>query len=231
MQSPKNPTTTQPAGVPTPSLKPRRGRSWKRAKRIEIAVRLESLFIPDADIARHMGITVAALYYIKATPEYQAKKITIQTGILSQYDSQINLTAEEQKDEINDLVPLALGAAKTALLDKTNPFHYKFAQDILDRNRATAKISRSELQLLPPPDTHKENEAAKELLSMLEAESIPNSPASSESSPLIPIYLPPESLLTEEEKEALIKEEREEQEAADALIGEILPPTRDDLIQ
>lgn len=231
MQSPKNPTIAQPIVTVPISLKPRRGRSWKRLKRIEIAVRLESMFIPDQDIARHMGITVAALHYIKATPEYQAKKITLQTGILSQYDQHINLTAEEQKEEINSLIPLALGAAKTALLDKTNPFHYKFAQDILDRNAATSKISRNQHSVVETVDTHKENSAAQELLKMLEAETGPGLKVVPDPLPQAPIIytLPP--MLTEEERQALVEEERLEQEEADTLQGEIMPPTRADLLQ
>lgn len=150
------------------SLKPHRGRSWKRARRIEIVCRLESMFIPDADIANHLGITVQALHHIKICPEYQALKIQIQTGVISVYDKDRLATQEAQKEEIEDLIPLALGSIKHILLDRNHRDHAKVALDLMDRNKATSKISRTEHSLDANLNTNKENERAKELLALLE---------------------------------------------------------------
>lgn len=151
------------------SLKPHRGRSWKRARRIEIVCRLESMFIPDADIANHLGITVQALHHIKICPEYQALKIQIQTGVISVYDKDRLATQEAQKEEIEDLIPLALGSIKHILLDRNHKDHAKVALDLMDRNKATSKISRTEHSLDANLNTNKENERAKELLALLES--------------------------------------------------------------
>jgi len=158
-----------PLGIhnPTYSLKPHRGRSWKRARRIEIVALLESKFISDQDIANHLGITVGAVQAIKSTPEYQAKRITLQTGLMSQYDQNFGLTEEEQRDELNQMVPMALSAMKRALTDPLSPHHYKAVQDVIDRNPATAKISKMEHSLKEEKDINKENLQARELLKML----------------------------------------------------------------
>jgi len=126
------------------------------------------MFIPDADIANHLGITVQALHHIKICPEYQALKIQLQTGVISVYDKDRLSTQEAQKEEIADLIPLALGSIKNILLDKTHPHHAKVALDLMDRNKATSKISRTELSVGERLNTTKENERARELLALLE---------------------------------------------------------------
>jgi hypothetical protein len=151
------------------SLKPRRGRSWKRQRRIDIVARLEAAFIPDADIARHLGLTVPALHHIKTCPEYLAKRITLQTGILSQYDEKILLDDNAKQEEVQELSALALNAVRAILLDRTHPHHAKTAETMLDRDRATAKISRMEHSAAPPIHTTAQDEKNKELLLLLGA--------------------------------------------------------------
>ena len=163
------------AGNPVVSLKPRKGRSWKRLRRIQIVCELESHFIPDADIARHLGITVPALHHIKICPEYQALKISKQTGIISEYEKAFTLTPEDIRQEMSDMGGLALRNVRKALVDYTNPYHMKASLDMLDRVPETSKISRMDhrLQLQDKLDTSKENLRAKELLAILAANDIP----------------------------------------------------------
>ncbi|HEY1646326.1 MAG TPA: hypothetical protein VGF75_08285 [Candidatus Saccharimonadales bacterium] len=152
------------------SLKPRQGRSWKRARRIDIVSRLEAQFIPDADIARHLGLTVQALHHIKTSPEYLAKRTTLSAGVLSVYDRARLESEEAQKDELEDLIPDALYAVKTVLQDRTHPQYSRVAMDILDRNRHTSKISRTQHSLEKPPDTTEHDAKAAELLALLAPE-------------------------------------------------------------
>lgn len=170
------------------SLKPRRGRSWKRQRRIDIVARLEAAFIPDADIARHLGLTVPALHHIKTCPEYLAKRITLQTGILSQYDEKILLDDNAKQEEVQELSALALNAVRAILLDRTHPHHAKTAETMLDRDRATAKISRMEHSAAPPIHTSAQDEKNKELLLLLGAR-VTEEPLSPEPA-LVPIALP-----------------------------------------
>jgi hypothetical protein len=160
---------TTPTGKP--SLKPSRGRSWKRLRRIEIVATLEDMFIPDAEIANHLGLTVGAIQAIKSTPEFLAKRISLKTGIPSVYDQHRLDLAEDQKQELNDLVPLSLTSVKRILLDPKHPHHAKIAMDILDRNQATSKISRTQHSVAPDADISKENQKANELLALLDGSS------------------------------------------------------------
>ena len=152
-----------------PSVKPHKGRTWKRLRRIQIVCELESQFVPDADIARHLGLTVAALWHIKGTPEYQSLKVSKQTGVMSVYEK-LRMTSEDIKDEIEEMIPLALRNVKTALIDHNNPYHMKASMDMMDRHESTLKISRikNEHDLSKVLDTSKENAKARELLAMLE---------------------------------------------------------------
>src|SRR5271170_2101129 len=100
------------------SIKPNKGRSWKRLRRIQQVCRLESMFVPDADIANHLGITVQALYHIKKCVEYQALKFELQTGIISVYTKNMLASAEDQKDKVDELIPLALNSIENILLDR-----------------------------------------------------------------------------------------------------------------
>lgn len=159
------------APVQRGTCKPRMGRTWKRLRRIQIVCELEAQFIPDADIARHLGITVGALHHIKITPEYASLKISKQTGIMSVYEK-MRLTPDEIKSEMDDMFPLAMRNIKTALVDAHNPYHMKVSMDMLDRNESTLKISRikNEHDLSKVLDTSKENIRARELLAMLEGD-------------------------------------------------------------
>lgn len=159
-----------PVGIhnPTYSLKPRKGRSWKRTRRIEIVALLESKFVSDQQIADHLGLTVGAIQAIKSTPEFLAQRMELSTGVLSMYKQATLSSAEAQKDELDSMMPMALHSVKRILQDPTNPNHAKVALDLLDRNKATSKISRTEHSLAPVQDFHKENESAKALLALLD---------------------------------------------------------------
>jgi len=161
------------SSVPQPlaSCKPRRGRTYKRLMRIRIVCELESQFIPDADIARHLGITVAALHHIKLCPEYQALRISRQTGVMSVYEA-TRLTPDEIKADIDEMTTFALRNVRQALIDSNNPYHMKASMDMLDRNESTLKISRikNEHDVSKLLDHSKENQKARELLAMLESD-------------------------------------------------------------
>src|SRR5580693_3275961 len=149
------------------SLKPRRGRSWKRAVKIEAVVRLESQMISDQEIARHLGCTVQNIYQIKNSPEYQAKRLTLLHGVLSIYDRDSLVTDEQKKDAVQEMGQIALIQAKNMLLDRAHPAHAKVVLDLLDRNPATAKITKTQHFLAPATSFSRETERANELLEML----------------------------------------------------------------
>jgi hypothetical protein len=161
--------------VPSPSLKPYRGRSWKRLRRIDIVARLEAMFISDQEIANHLGLTVGAIQAIKSTPEFLAKRITLQTGVLSHYDNALMSDVDKQ-ESIKELSTLALHNAKRILLDKSDPNHGKAVFEILDRDKATSKISRQEHSVAQTRDLSKQNDSAMELLKMLGAPVEPQLP-------------------------------------------------------
>lgn len=195
-----------PIGIhnPTVSLKPRLGRSWKRARRIEIVARLESKFLSDQDIANHLGLTVGAIQAIKRSPEFTAKRNTLATGILSVYDQAMLTGEENQKAEVEDMIPLALGAVKEALLDKTSPHHMKAALDMLDRARSTAKITKLEHSVADKSNINKENEQARKLLAMLDA------PPEVNITPETPYNPPVMGLIEDKTSESEIKDAAEE---------------------
>lgn len=158
-----------PIGIHNPqySLKPRRGRSWKRLRRIEIVALLESKFVSDQQIADHLGLTIGAIQAIKSTPEFLAQRMELSTGVLSTYKLAALSNAEAQKDELESLVPFALHSVKRILQDPLHKDHAKVALDIFDRTKATSKISRTEHSVEVAKDFHRENESARALLALL----------------------------------------------------------------
>jgi len=174
------------------SLKPKKGRSWKRLRRIAIVAELEKLFISDAEIANHLGLTVAAIQAIKSTPEFLAKRISLQTGVLSIYEQRSMQTEEDMKDALDELVPTAINSVRAILLDKTHKDHARVAVDMLDRNTATSKISRTQHSVAPPPNTSKEDAQARELLAILQGSVEP---------PQLPSPPSPQILVTPEDSQ------------------------------
>jgi hypothetical protein len=185
-----------PVGIHNPiySLKPRLGRSWKRARRIEIVALLESKFISDAEIANHLGLTIPAITAIKSTPEFLAKRVELATGIMSQYTAAFELSDQDVKDDLRALVPIAIMATKRAALDPTSPHHFKAVDTILDRNLVTAKTTKTEHSVKDTKDLSEENRRSLELLNMLGEEDSPKSPVLPN---LEGDYKPPVGLLEE----------------------------------
>lgn len=168
------------------SLKPRRGRTWKRARRIEIVARLEAAFISDQEIANHLGLTVGAIQAIKHSDEYLARRLTLSTNQLSVYDNHLLDDENYRQEALSELNIMALGSVKTILTDRAHPAHAKVALDLLDRNPLTAKITKTQHSLEQKPDFNKENQRAKELLGLLGEVPVEPEPAPSHDSVGIP---------------------------------------------
>lgn len=149
------------------SLLVRKGRSWKRARRIEMVARLETMFISDQDIAITLGITVPAVTKIKQSLEYQAKRIALNAGTLSVYDEALEKSLEDKRVELDYLHSMAMSQAKRILMDRTDPNHGKMVMDMFDRNESTAKITKQKLSVDEKPDFSRENLRAQELVKML----------------------------------------------------------------
>ena len=159
--------STAPVTTTSSSLKPRRGRSWKRLQRIRIVAELEAKFIQDSEIAAHLGITVGAVQAIKRSQEYTSYRVAAATGTLTVYESMRLTTEEAQKDELQTMIPNALNAVRSILSDKTHPHFAKVALDLLDRVPSTSKVSRINHSVSRGPDISQQDRENQELLELL----------------------------------------------------------------
>src|SRR6185312_14690693 len=85
------------------------GMTWKRRMRVEKAAQLTALgVLSDGEIAAFIGITQPALSVLKTTSEFKNAMISLSTGLITQEHQAIARTIEYQREEIADMVPMAL---------------------------------------------------------------------------------------------------------------------------
>ena len=144
------------------------GRTWRRIMRIDRAARLTAEGIySNADIARHIGINVQTLVYIKQTPEFQARMVQIKSGVMAQEDIDILESLEFQKEQIKAMVPTALSRLQTLLLSKNEQIAYKALQEVLDRDGNHSKVSRTSVSFEDKTDYTRTNALGLDILAVV----------------------------------------------------------------
>lgn len=156
------------------------GMTWKRRMRVEKAAQLTALgILSDAEIARHIGITQAAFSVLKTTGYFKSTMITLSTGILSQETQAIARTIEYQREEIADMVPMALQNLRKIALGNKPELALKASLEILDRDGKHSKVSRTSVLVENHVDLNVVNATGNNILNILRGvapEAIPTDP-------------------------------------------------------
>jgi hypothetical protein len=156
-----------------------KGAAWKRIMRIEKAALLTSKGVFSNDqIAAFIGINPQTLVLLKQTPEFQARMLSLATGIIEQHDLDVREDLEFQKEELRSMVPVALQRMKELMLSSNQHISYRAAQDILDRQGDHAKVSRSAIDLKESISLSATNQVAQSIRDILAA--APTRPAPSQ---------------------------------------------------
>ena len=154
-----------------------KGMTWKRRMRVQKAASLTALgILSDKEIASHIGITQAAFSVLKTTNQFKSAMIELSTGIISQETQAVARSIEYQREEIADMVPLALQNLRNLVLHKNPQIALKATQEILDRDGKHSKVSRSSITVENHVDMSTVNNIGNNILNILRAkapESIP----------------------------------------------------------
>lgn len=154
------------------------GKHWRRLIRIEKAALLTSKGIFDNNqIAAFINIHPQTLIYLKQTPEFKARMISLQTGIIEQHDLSIREDEEFQAQELKAMVPVALQKLKELLLSGNQNISLKALQDVLDREGTHAKVSRTAIDVKEQVNLNVVNQVAANILNVLA--NAPKSPTAS----------------------------------------------------
>ena len=125
-----------------------KGTAWKRMLRIEKAAILTSKGIfSNEQIAAFIGIHTQTLILLKATPEFKARMISLQTGIIDQNSEAVRLDTEFQTQELRAMVPIGLQKLRELMLSGNPHVALKATQDVLDREGTHAKVSRTAIDV------------------------------------------------------------------------------------
>jgi hypothetical protein len=123
-------------------------KSWRRLARIEKAALLTSKGVFNNDqIAAFIGIHPQTLVYLKQTPEFQARMLSLATGIIEQHDISIREDEEYQAQELKSMVPMAIQKLKELVLSSNQHIALRASADVLDREGTHAKVSRSAIDI------------------------------------------------------------------------------------
>lgn len=145
-----------------------KGRQWRRLIRIEKAALLTSKGIFSNDqIAMHIGVHPQTLIYLKQTPEFKARMIALQTGIVEQHDIAIREDEEYQRQELKSMVPLALMKMRELAMSSNQQVAYRASQDILDREGTHAKVSRTAIDVKEQVNLNVVNQVASSIMDIL----------------------------------------------------------------
>jgi hypothetical protein len=165
------------------------GRTWKRQMRIERAVRLEMMgMFSEEEISAQIGITKQALQYIKKTPSYLSKRVALSSGIVAVMDSELLLTRENLKQEVQEMIPSALIVLRNTILAgaragsslNERKLAVSVSQDMLDREGTLAKVSKTSVTLEKETSLKDYDSTADAMLAVLTAHSqIPDDMVSS----------------------------------------------------
>lgn len=146
------------------------GMTWKRRMRVQKAASLTALgVLSDKDIAAHIGITQAAFSVLKSTKQFKAAMIELSTGIISQETQAVARHHEYQREEIADMVPLALQNLRNMALSKKPEIALKASLEILDRDGKHSKVSRTSVTLEQHVDLSTTNNIAANILNILKS--------------------------------------------------------------
>lgn len=144
------------------------GMTWRRRIRIERAARLTATgLFSNEQIAQQMGINPQTLVHLKQTKAFQNAMIEIKTGIISQENLEVARVHEAQREELADMVPMALMNLRKFALSSNPVVALKANLEILDRDGNHSKVSRTSVVLDPSVDLDSVNAVGNNILNVL----------------------------------------------------------------
>ena len=157
---------TTPLGNPSAKVAP--GKTYKRRLKIEKIARLTAAGYTDEEIGFSVGITKVYVSMLRRTPEYIAILAEVNSGVISEIDSNLREDIANVRLEIRGMVPAAILALRDALYDKSNPrLRLEAAKEILDREGSIVKVSKTEVKLEKETDFTKHDAISDEILNAL----------------------------------------------------------------
>lgn len=142
--------------------------SHRTRQRMEIAARLESMGVPDVDIARHVGLTYAGLAQLKQRHEYKTLRVQVASGILSMHDVAIGEDINELRAKIRQNAPVAIQAIIDTINQKTDPkLRLQASKDLLALDDRLAKVSKHEHTFSEKDISDKDSSIANNLATAL----------------------------------------------------------------
>lgn len=152
------------------ALHPTMRMTYKRVQKIERIARLtlDPSGFTNAQIANILGCHVQTIVIIRQMPEFHAKVVELQSGVLSHYDQTLRSNLDTSRQELKDMLPLALNVIKNAAMGKYgSALAYKAAADIMDREGNLAKVSKTTVSLENIPNMSIDPLIASNLMALL----------------------------------------------------------------
>jgi hypothetical protein len=138
--------------------------------RIEKAALLTSKGVFSNDqIAAFIGVHPQTLIYLKQTPEFQSRMISLATGVIEQHDISMREDEEYQAAELRAMVPMALQKLKELVLSQNQHIALRASADVLDREGTHAKVSRSAIDIKEQVSLSAVNQVAQTIRDVLAA--------------------------------------------------------------
>lgn len=159
------------------SVKPRKGRYFRRHLRMEQAARLEaSGQFSNNEIANILNVQLCTLHQMKAQPEYLIKRAELATGVVVDLQEGLRADADNLRREIQDMLPSALrtlrnavqrGAVNNAPITDIK-VGMEAAKEIMDREGTFSKVSKSEIKIKEAPNLSVFEQTETDLLKLLQ---------------------------------------------------------------
>jgi len=155
-----------------------KGMGLKRRMKIEKAARLCATGLyADKDIAKHLGMTPVYLTQLKTTKEFHAASIAVMSGVLSQENDAALASVEARREELEDMVPVALLRLRNMVLSRNENIAMKAVTEILDRDGNLAKVSKSTVELKKTEDMSAASATATSILDILRGAGVQVAPS------------------------------------------------------
>lgn len=152
--------------------------TWKRALKIERIVRLtiDPAQYTNEQIANHLRVSVATIVLVKQTPQFHSKMLEVTSNVMSDHDAEIRQDTEAMKQELRSMVPSAMMVIRNAVSGRMGPqAQYKASLEVLDRDGAIAKVSRTQVSVTTPPSMVIDASITNNLIALLQSAPTANS--------------------------------------------------------
>lgn len=154
--------------------KPSKGNSFRKLKRFEDIVRLESAGFTPTQIGAMLCISHTRVKTIQKSPDYLIARMKITHGIILDHEANLSMIKEQRREMLTQLLPPALQILANELQRPATTLAERKHQtaltlELMDREGTFAKVSRTEVKPVDSFDFESKDAESRSIINAIRA--------------------------------------------------------------